>query len=98
ALHPTTRTVGTGIGSAATTPLRATDAGRFLAEALEADGLWDSREELGQSLATEFGERVKAAAAPLDDVRGTAAYRMHSLSVMARRAATWAWNDYRKAA
>jgi hypothetical protein len=31
-------------------------------------------------------------------VRGSAAYRLHSLSVMARRAATWAWDDYRRAA
>ena len=41
---------------------------------------------------------VSAAASPIDDVRGSAAYRLHSLSVMARRAATWAWDDYRKAA
>jgi CO/xanthine dehydrogenase FAD-binding subunit len=41
---------------------------------------------------------VAAAASPIDDVRGSAAYRLHSLSVMARRAATWAWNDYRKVA
>ena len=32
---------------------------------------------------------------PIDDVRGTAAYRRHALSVMARRAATWAWDEYR---
>ena len=50
------------------------------------------------ALARAFGERVAAAASPIDDVRGSAAYRRHSLSVMARRAATWAWNDLRKAA
>ena len=32
---------------------------------------------------------------PIDDVRGSAAYRLHSLSVMARRAATWAWDEFR---
>ena len=98
ALHPDTQTVGTGIGSAAPTPRRATEAGTFLAEALDERGLWDSRGELPTSVAMEFGDRVKASASPIDDVRGTAAYRLLSLSVMARRAATWAWNDYRKAA
>jgi CO/xanthine dehydrogenase FAD-binding subunit len=33
-----------------------------------------------------FAERVAAAAAPIDDVRGTAAYRRHALRVMAGRA------------
>jgi hypothetical protein len=28
-------------------------------------------------------------------VRGTAAYRLHSLAVMAKRTLSWAWNDYR---
>jgi CO/xanthine dehydrogenase FAD-binding subunit len=98
ALHPDRRTVGTGIGSAAPTPRRAPEAEAFLAGELAAAGLWDSRAALPETLARAFGERVAAAAAPIDDVRGSAAYRLHSLSVMARRAATWAWDDYRKAA
>ncbi len=98
ALHPDRRAVGTGIGSAAPTPRRAPEAETFLAGELEAAGLWESRGELPETLAVAFGERVAAAASPIDDVRGSAAYRLHSLSVMARRAATWAWNDYRKAA
>jgi len=98
ALHPDRKAVGTGIGSAAPTPRRATDAEEFLAGELEAAGLWDSRGELPDTLARAFGERVADAASPIDDVRGSAAYRRHSLSVMARRAATWAWNDLRKAA
>ena len=49
-------------------------------------------------LAREFGERVRAAAAPIDDVRGSAAYRLHSLSVMARRTLAWAWHEYQRAA
>ncbi|MDQ4085160.1 MAG: FAD binding domain-containing protein [Actinomycetota bacterium] len=97
ALHPDTRTVRTGIGSVAPTPRRAPEAERLLAEALDEAGLWESRGPMPSSLAHEFGETVKAAASPIGDVRGTAAYRLHSLSVMARRAATWAWNDYRKA-
>ncbi|MHA6782193.1 FAD binding domain-containing protein [Pseudonocardia saturnea] len=98
ALHPDRRAVGTGIGSAAPTPRRAAAAGEFLAGELEAAGLWESRGELPEGLAVEFGRRVRDAAAPIDDVRGTAAYRLHTLSVMARRAANWAWNDYRSAA
>jgi CO/xanthine dehydrogenase FAD-binding subunit len=98
ALHPDRCAVGTGIGSAAPTPRRAPEAETFLAGELAASGLWDSRGELPETLARAFGERVAAAASPIDDVRGSAAYRLHSLSVMARRAATWAWDDYRKAA
>ncbi|GAA1866138.1 FAD binding domain-containing protein [Pseudonocardia ailaonensis] len=95
ALHPDRRVVGTGIGSAAPTPRPAVAAAEFLAGELEAAGLWDSRGPLPASLATEFGRRVRDAAAPIDDVRGSAAYRLHALSVMARRTATWAWDAYR---
>ena len=98
ALHPDRRAVGTGIGSAAPTPRRAPAAEQHLAAALDELGLWESRGPLPPSLAAEFGTLVSAAASPIDDVRGSAAYRLHSLSVMARRAATWAWDDYRKAA
>jgi CO/xanthine dehydrogenase FAD-binding subunit len=98
ALHPRRKTVGTGIGSAAPTPRVAAGAGAFAGSALEEAGLWESRGELSVSLAKEFGQQVRAAAAPIDDVRGTAAYRLHSLSVIARRCLLWAWDDYRKAA
>jgi CO/xanthine dehydrogenase FAD-binding subunit len=43
----------------------------------------------------EFAELVAAAAQPLDDVRGTAAYRRHGCRVLARRAITWALNERR---
>jgi CO/xanthine dehydrogenase FAD-binding subunit len=36
--------------------------------------------------ASSLPERVVAAASPIDDVRGTAAYRRHALGVLARRA------------
>jgi CO/xanthine dehydrogenase FAD-binding subunit len=94
ALHPARRAVGTGIGSAAPTPRRAPQAEEFLAG--ELDGLWESRAGLPATTAARFGELVAAAAAPIDDVRGTARYRVHALSVMARRALTWAWAEYRK--
>lgn len=95
ALHPDRRAVGTGIGSAAPTPRRAADAEEFLAGELA--GLWESRADLPEGTAARFGELVATAAAPIDDVRGSARYRLHALSVMARRAATWAWADYRTA-
>ncbi|MBW0102861.1 xanthine dehydrogenase family protein subunit M [Pseudonocardia sp. KRD291] len=98
ALHPARKAVGAGIGSAAPTPRRAEAAAGYLAGELDAAGLWDSRGALPEGLAVEFGRRVRDAAAPIDDVRGSAAYRLHALSVMARRAATWAWDDYRRAA
>ena len=94
ALHPDRGEVRTGIGSAAPTPRRARQAETFLGEALTADGLWESRDDLPEPLVREFGEQVTAAAEPIDDVRGTAAYRLHSLAVMASRTLTWAWQDY----
>ena len=96
ALHPGLRLVGTGIGSAAPTPVRAREAEAFLAAALDEAGLWDSRNALPESVVTEFGALVSAASRPIDDVRGTAAYRRHSLAVLARRTLAWAWSDYRR--
>ncbi|MEV1174686.1 FAD binding domain-containing protein [Nonomuraea sp. NPDC049784] len=88
ALHPDERRVGTGIGSAAPTPRRAPEAEELLARELD----WSA--PLDPALARRFGELCAAAAAPIDDVRGTAAYRVHAVGVMARRTLTWAWNDH----
>jgi CO/xanthine dehydrogenase FAD-binding subunit len=95
ALDPQRRGVGTGIGSAGPTPLRATEAERFLRDVLDEEGLWESRAPLGEAAAARFGELVGAAARPIDDVRGTAAYRAHALGVLARRTLSWAWDEYR---
>lgn len=94
ALHPDRREVRTGIGSVAPTPRRAVEAEQFLGAALEEAGLWESRGALPDGLAAEFGQRVRAAGAPIDDVRGTAAYRLHSLAVLAKRGLGWAWQQY----
>jgi CO/xanthine dehydrogenase FAD-binding subunit len=83
------RTVGTGIGSAGPTPLRATEAEEFAATALP----WGSGDPLPDAVAREFGALVAAAARPIDDVRGSAAYRRHALSVLARRTLGWAWQE-----
>ncbi|QKW22790.1 FAD binding domain-containing protein [Kitasatospora sp. NA04385] len=96
ALHPKDGTVGTGIGSAAPTPRRAVEAEEYLRGVLAERGLWESGELLGPEVVQRFGELVKGAASPIDDVRGTADYRRHALAVMARRTLTWCWNDYRK--
>ncbi|MFI7124156.1 FAD binding domain-containing protein [Nonomuraea sp. NPDC050153] len=88
ALHPEERRVGTGIGSAAPTPRRALEAEELLARELD----WSA--PLDPALTRRFGELCARAAAPIDDVRGTAAYRVHAIGVLARRTLTWAWNDH----
>jgi CO/xanthine dehydrogenase FAD-binding subunit len=88
--------VGTGIGSAGPTPLRAPEAEEFLDGALAEAGLWESAAPLPEGVIQRFGELVGAAARPIDDVRGTAAYRRHALSVLARRTLAWAWAAYRQ--
>jgi len=88
-------TIGTGIGSAGPTPLRATEAEEFLAGTLAEAGLWETADRLPEQVAQRFGELVAAAARPIDDVRGTAAYRRRALSVLARRTLAWAWETYR---
>ncbi|MFI6731759.1 FAD binding domain-containing protein [Nonomuraea sp. NPDC050451] len=88
ALHPDERRVGTGIGSAAPTPRRALEAEELLARELD----WTA--PLDPALTRRFGKLCAAAAAPIDDVRGKAAYRVHAIGVMARRTLAWAWNDH----
>jgi CO/xanthine dehydrogenase FAD-binding subunit len=95
ALDPERHRVGTGIGSAGPTPLRAPDAERFLEGVLDEEGLWASRAPLREAAAARFGELAGQAARPIDDVRGTAAYRVHALGVLARRTLAWAWDEYR---
>ena len=86
-LDPDTRTARVALGSVAPTVIRAPEAEAFLAEALQRAGAWD---EPAAPLAPEdvegFAERVAAATRPIDDVRGTAAYRRHVVRVLARRA------------
>jgi len=98
ALDAERRKVGTGIGSAAPTPVRAGEAETFMDGVLGEGGLWESRGAVASSAIARFGELVAAAARPIDDVRGTAAYRTHALAVLARRSFSWAWDEYRRAA
>ena len=96
ALHPEQGRVGTGFGSAAPTPRPATDAEAFLDAELADRGLWESRGQLADSAVRRFGDLVAQAATPIDDVRGTVAYRRHSLAVMARRTLAWTWRSYQQ--
>ena len=81
------RTVGTGIGSAGPTPLRAPEAEAFAEGELD----WENRKTPSKATLKRFGELVAAAAKPIDDIRGLAAYRRHALAVMAGRCLAWAW-------
>ncbi len=87
ALDTSSRTVGTGFGSAAPTPRRAP-----AAEALAAERPWDGG-PLDDDLARRFGTALAESAAPIDDQRGTAAYRRSALAVLAARALRWAVAD-----
>jgi len=93
ALDPARRRVGTGIGSAGPTPLRATEAEQFIEGVLDEENLWDRRTPVSESALARFGQLVAMAARPIDDVRGTAAYRRHALAVLARRCFAWAWSS-----
>ncbi|GAB3672946.1 FAD binding domain-containing protein [Saccharopolyspora tripterygii] len=88
-LDPASRTAGTGIGSAAPTPVRAREAEDFLAAELD----WDAA--LEDAAARRFGELVAQASSPIDDVRGSAQYRKHALAVLARRTLSRAWHEHR---
>lgn len=91
------RTVRVALGSVGPTVLRAPEAEAFAAGALARAGAWeDPRAELPPEAFEGFAERVAAAARPIDDIRGTAAYRRHACRVLARRALAWALEDRRR--
>jgi CO/xanthine dehydrogenase FAD-binding subunit len=79
------RRVGVGLGSCGPTIIRATAAERFAAGLIDETG-WDRPARLSEAAAQEFGRLAAGAAKPIDDVRGTAAYRRHVLAVMGARA------------
>jgi CO/xanthine dehydrogenase FAD-binding subunit len=81
----TRRRVGIGLGSCGPTIIRATEAERFAAGLFEEAG-WDRPNRPSDAAAKELGRLVAGAAKPIDDVRGTAAYRRHVLAVMGARA------------
>ncbi|MCD6726744.1 MAG: FAD binding domain-containing protein [Solirubrobacteraceae bacterium] len=90
AINREVRSVRTGIGSAGPTPLRAPEAETYLTDMMTQGELWEGGRLPDADVLKRFGDLVAGAARPIDDVRATAAYRRHSLRVMARRTATWA--------
>jgi CO/xanthine dehydrogenase FAD-binding subunit len=87
ALDYDTQTVRCALGSVGPGPIRATTAERWLAAVID----WTSHPSLGDRAdLIEFGRLVAEAARPIDDHRGTAAYRLHAVDVLARRAAAQA--------
>ena len=94
ALHPEQKKVGTCVGSAAPTPVRAREAEEFVEGVLAEGDFWESRGSLDESALRRFGEMVEMAARPISDVRGTADYRTHAVGVLARRTLKWAWDEY----
>lgn len=79
------RRVGVAMGSVGPTIIRAEAAERFAEGVLDEAG-WRLPHRIADGAQAEFGRLVGAAARPMDDVRGTAAYRRHVVAVMARRA------------
>ena len=94
-IRPERQDVTACLGSAGPTPIRCTEAERFIAGALDEHALWSTRAAIPDVVLGGFGELVERAARPIDDVRGTARYRHHALGVLARRTLTWAWEAYR---
>jgi len=79
------RRVGIGLGSCGPTILQATEAERFASGLFDEAG-WERPHRASEAAAKEVGRLVALAAKPIDDVRGTAAYRRHALAVMGARA------------
>ena len=80
AVDTPSRSVRLALGSVAPTIIRVPEAERFAAERVDwATGSVDPNDMI------EFGRLAAAASRPIDDHRSTAAYRRHSIEVLARR-------------
>ncbi len=76
------RRVAVGLGSVSPVPLRATGAEEFIASRID----WDDCSLASQDDLEAFADLVAGTARPIDDHRGSAAYRRHAVGVLARRA------------
>jgi len=79
------RRVRVALGSVGPTIIRATAAEELATSLFEESG-WERPLRVDDAASARFGELAAAAARPIDDQRGTARYRRHIVSVMARRA------------
>jgi len=88
------RAVRIALGSAAPTVVRPEEPEAFGASVVP----WNDPDDAvaGEAL-YEFGRLAASAAQPIDDPRGSAAYRRHVVEILARRALGWAVADRRAA-
>ena len=90
------RQVKVALGSVGPTIIRATQAEAQIESAMSTSGAWqDHSIAIPDPVIDQFAELVASAAKPLDDVRGTAAYRRHGCRVLARRALSWSLRERR---
>jgi CO/xanthine dehydrogenase FAD-binding subunit len=90
AIDEDAREVRIARGSVGPTVLRAREAEAFACSMLEGAATWDDPDVPVQSgAAAELGALVAAAAHPIDDVRGTAAYRRDACAILGTRAFGW---------
>src|SRR5207253_11062061 len=88
------RQVRIALGSVAPTVVRASEAEAFASAVIADAEAWDEpRATVPEGAIDGFAERVAEAARPIDDVRGSAAYRRHGCRVLAGRALRWALAD-----
>lgn len=92
AVDTPSRSVRIALGSVGPTVIRAREAERFVAGRIE----WEVGKVAADD-AVEFGRLAAAASRPIDDHRSSAAYRRHSVDVLARRLLARAF-DVRKGA
>ena len=74
--------VRVGLGAVSPVPERATEAEEFINGLID----WDGQVLPEAATVDRFADLVVTAASPIDDHRGSAAYRRHALGVLARRA------------
>jgi CO/xanthine dehydrogenase FAD-binding subunit len=95
-LDEATRSVRMAFGSVGPTMIRALEAEAAAAAAMEEAGTWDDpTAPVGRSASEAVAALVRDAVRPIDDVRGSAAYRRHGCGVMAGRAFDWALSERR---
>jgi len=93
-LDPRGRNVRVALGSVAPTVVRAPEAEAYAAATIA----WDEPDRpFPAAAAAEFARLTAQAATPIDDVRGSAAYRTHAVEVLARRELEWVLDDWRAA-
>ncbi|MQA78607.1 MAG: xanthine dehydrogenase family protein subunit M [Streptosporangiales bacterium] len=88
-LDLTANAVACAVGSAAPTVVVPEPAETYAADHLD----WSGRTPLHPEVAARFGELVAEGTSPIDDVRASADYRRHAVSVVARRLLGWAWAE-----